>query len=141
MASPRPLQLVSVRAWVAYSLFVRGHEPMSVSLIKDSFRVVKIWGGFSWPSSSSPYLGDSRSWEFLELTLNVYMQFPEPIGGIDSGGGGGRWWRSCTLSIFSLSPTPAKLHKCVLLRPLKLGSALLWTGVMAAQFGANHQFI
>lgn len=42
------------------------------------------------------------------------------------GGGGGIHW-----AFFSLSHTPAKLHICVLLRPLKLGSALPWAGVMA----------
>lgn len=133
IASPRPLQLVSE---LADSLFVRRHGADECELSKDSLRLVKIQGGFFCPSSSLPYLGDSRSWEFLKLTLKVYMQFPEPIGGTDwwqglGGGGGG---------IFSLSPVPAKLHICVLLRPLKLGSALLWT-VMATQFGANHQFI
>lgn len=69
------------------------------------------------------------------------MQFPEPIGGLDSGGRGWEVVVEAYTEHFFITPMPAELHICVLLGPLKRGSALLWAGVMAAQVRANHQFI
>lgn len=69
--------------------------------------------------------------------MNLYMWFPKPIGGIDSGD-------KKQLSYFSLFHMPTEPHICVsdsLHRPLKLASALLSARVLAAQFGATQQLI
>lgn len=49
--------------------------------------------GISCLSITSACVSDSRCWEFLILTLDLYMWLPEPIGGIDSGDRGQGWGR------------------------------------------------